>query len=297
MRRKAIREILDAERPLVTPLAHDALSARLIAQAGFRAFTVGGSALLAARHAYPDIGLIGLTDMVEGLRDLAAATDLPFLADADDGYGDVKSVARLVQAYERIGVGGFLLEDQDRDRKQQRADHGGAVVDLPAIEGKLRAALAVRENPDTFIIGRTDAFGALGLDEAMRRAERFLKIGCDGIFIAGLKREEDLARVGKAFKGAYLSAAMFETEGSAWLTPQELGEMGYRHVSYPATLVFRAVNALAETLSSLRAASLGTGSFSRMVGAETARARLDDAVRLKDWRAHERYGLAQKEMP
>ncbi|MCZ8261098.1 MAG: isocitrate lyase/PEP mutase family protein [Beijerinckiaceae bacterium] len=297
MRRKAIREILDAERPLVTPLAHDALSARLIAQAGFRAFTVGGSALLAARHAYPDIGLIGLTDMVEGLRDLAAATDLPFLADADDGYGDVKAVARLVQAYERIGVGGFLLEDQDRDRKQQRADHGGAVVDLPAIEGKLRAALAVRENPNTFIIGRTDAFGALGLDEAMRRAERFLKIGCDGIFIAGLKREEDLARVGKAFKGAYLSAAMFETEGSAWLTPQELGELGYRHVSYPATLVFRAVNALAETLSSLRAASLGTGSFSRMVGAETARARLDDAVRLKDWRAHERYGLAQKEMP
>lgn len=297
MKRKAIREILDAERPLVTPLAHDALSARLIAQAGFRAFTVGGSALLAARHAYPDIGLIGLTDMVEGLRDLAAATDLPFLADADDGYGDGKAVARLVQAYERIGVGGFLLEDQDRDRKQQRADHGGAVVDLPVIEGKLRAALAVRENPDTFIIGRTDAFGALGLDEAMRRAERFLKIGCDGIFIAGLKREEDLARVGKAFKGAYLSAAMFETEGSAWLTPQELGEMGYRHVSYPATLVFRAVNVMAETLSHLRAASLGTGSFSRMVGAETARARLDDAVRLKDWRAHERHGLAQKEMP
>lgn len=297
MKRKPIRDILDSERPLVTPLAHDALSARLIAQAGFRAFTVGGSALLAARHAYPDIGLIGLTDMVEGLRDLAAATDLPFLADADDGYGDVKAVARLVEAYERIGVGGFLLEDQDRDRKQQRADHGGAVVDLPVIEGKLRAALAVRENPDTFVIGRTDAFGALGLDEAMRRAERFLKIGCDGIFIAGLKREDDLARVGKAFKGAYLSAAMFETEGSAWLTPQVLGEMGYRHVSYPATLVFRAVNLMAETLSQLRAASLGAGSFSRMDGADTARVRLDDAVRLKDWRAHEMHALAQKETP
>lgn len=297
MKRKPIRDILDSERPLVTPLAHDALSARLIAQAGFRAFTVGGSALLAARHAYPDIGLIGLTDMVEGLRDLAAATDLPFLADADDGYGDVKAVARLVEAYERIGVGGFLLEDQDRDRKQQRADHGGAVVDLPVIEGKLRAALAVRGNPDTFVIGRTDAFGALGLDEAMRRAERFLKIGCDGIFIAGLKREDDLARVGKAFKGAYLSAAMFETEGSAWLTPKDLGEMGYRHVSYPATLVFRTVNLMAETLSQLRAASLGTGSFSRMDGAEAARARLDDAVRLKDWRAHEMHGLVQKEMP
>ncbi|MCX7342266.1 MAG: isocitrate lyase/PEP mutase family protein [Hyphomicrobiales bacterium] len=297
MKRKSIRDILDSERPLVTPLAHDALSARLIAQAGFRAFTVGGSALLAARHAYPDIGLIGLTDMVEGLGTLAAATDLPFLADADDGYGDVKAVARLVQAYERIGVGGLLLEDQDRDRKQQRADHGGAVVDLSVIEGKLRAALAVRGTPDTFIIGRTDAFGALGLDEAMRRAERFLKIGCDGIFIAGLKRAEDLARVGMAFKGAYLSAAMFETEGSAWLTPQELGDMGYRHISYPATLIFRAVSVMAQTLSHLREASLGRGSFSRMDGAEAARALLDDAVRVKDWRAYEAHGLAQSETP
>lgn len=287
MKRPPIRRMLDAERPLVTPLAHDALSARLIQQAGFNAFTVGGSALLAARHAIPDIGLIGLTDMVDGLRDLAAATDLPFLADADDGYGDVKAVARLVRAYEEIGVGGFLLEDQDRDRKQQRADHGGAVVDPSVIEGKIRTALAVRENPDTFVIGRTDAFGALGLDEAMRRAERFLKIGCDGIFIAGLKREEDLARVGATFKGAYLSAAMFEPAGTAWLTPQDLGEMGFRHVSYPATLIFRATKVLAETLAGLRAASLGKASFSRMEGAEGARAALDDAVRLKDWRAHE----------
>jgi 2-methylisocitrate lyase-like PEP mutase family enzyme len=294
MKRKSIRDIMDAERPLVTPLAHDALSARLIAQAGFRAFTVGGSALLAARHAYPDIGLIGLTDMVEGLRDLAAATDLPFLADADDGYGDVKAVARLVRAYEEIGVGGFLLEDQDRDRKQQRADHGGSVVDLSLIEGKLRTALAVRESPDTFVIGRTDAFGALGLDEALRRAERFLKIGCDGIFIAGLKRAKDLERVGRTFKGACLSAAMFETEGTVWLTPQDLGALGYRHVSYPATLIFRAAKVMAETLGALRAASLGDGTIACMSGAEAARAILDDAVRMKDWRALEAHARDKK---
>src|SRR3546814_9548744 len=86
MRRPTIREALAAELPLVTPLAHDALSARLIEQAGFHAFAIGGSALLAARHAYPDIGLIGLTDMVDGIRDIAAASSLPFIADADDGY-------------------------------------------------------------------------------------------------------------------------------------------------------------------------------------------------------------------
>ena len=89
MIRPSLRQALEKEIPLVTPLAHDALSARLIERAGFGAFAVGGSALLAARHAYPDIGLIGLTDMTDGLRDLAAATALPFVADADDGYGDV----------------------------------------------------------------------------------------------------------------------------------------------------------------------------------------------------------------
>jgi 2-methylisocitrate lyase-like PEP mutase family enzyme len=132
--RPTIRDALARETPLVTPLAHDALSARLIELAGFRAFTIGGSALLAARHAYPDIGLIGLTDMVAGIRDIAAASSLPFLADADDGYGDVKSVVRLVAAYEAIGAGGFLVEDQDRDRKQQRADRASAVADEAVIE-------------------------------------------------------------------------------------------------------------------------------------------------------------------
>ncbi|HZS83497.1 MAG TPA: isocitrate lyase/phosphoenolpyruvate mutase family protein [Stellaceae bacterium] len=102
--------------------AHDALSARLIELAGFQAFAVGGSALLAARYAYPDIGLIGLTDMVAGIRDIAAATCILFIADADDGYGDVKSVARTVVLYEASGVGGLLLEDQRRERRQQRAE-------------------------------------------------------------------------------------------------------------------------------------------------------------------------------
>src|SRR5262245_53672156 len=95
MTRPSIASAFEAERPLVTPLAHDALSARLIARAGFRAFAIGGSAMLAARYGFPDIGLIGLADMVAGIRDIAAATALPFFADGDDGYGDVKSVARM----------------------------------------------------------------------------------------------------------------------------------------------------------------------------------------------------------
>lgn len=287
MKRASIRDALARETPLVTPMAHDALSARLIEEAGFHAFAVGGSAMLAARHAYPDIGLIGLTDMTDGLRDIAAASRIPFLADADDGYGDVKSVARLVAAYEAIGVGGFLIEDQDRDHKQQRADKAASVVDEAVIEAKLRTALAARANPETFIIGRTDAYGPLGLDAAMRRAERFLKLGADGIFIAGLRTEEDYRRVGGAFRGSYCSAAMFEGGDTPWLSPAELGEMGFMQVSYPASLIFRVVAALRDGLAALRQHADGTMPLRPMADGALVRATLDKAVDLARWRAVE----------
>jgi 2-methylisocitrate lyase-like PEP mutase family enzyme len=287
MTRPSLRDALKREMPLVTPLAHDALSARLIEQAGFHAFAVGGSAMLAARHAYPDIGLIGLTDMVQGLRDIAAASNLPFVADADDGYGDVKSVARLVAAYEAIGVSGFLVEDQSRDHKQQRADKAALVVDEAVIEAKLKAAMQARRNPETFIIGRTDAYGPLGLDAALRRAERFLALGVDGVFIAGLRSEEDYQRVGAALKGAYLSAAMFEGGDTPWLTPAELGAMGFTQVSYPASLILRVVQALRDGLSSLRRHADGTGSLAPMAHGADLRQVLDRATDLAGWRAIE----------
>jgi len=119
LQRPSIASVMEVERPLVTPLAHDALSARLIARTGFRAFAVGGSALLATRFGLPDIGLIGLSDMTAGIRDIAAATELPFFADGDDGYGDVKSVARMIELYEHIGVSAILIEDQSRTTLEQ----------------------------------------------------------------------------------------------------------------------------------------------------------------------------------
>ena len=298
MRRATIREALAAERPLVTALAHDALSARLIARAGFRAFTVGGSALLAARHGLPDIGLIGLKDMADGLRDIAAACDLPFFADADDGYGDVKAVARTVREYEAIGVGGLLLEDQQRDRKQQRADKAAGVIDEAAMAQKLLAAMAARRDPETFIIGRTDAYGALGLDEALRRAEGFLKLGVDGVFIAGLRTPEEYERVGRALNGAVLVAAMFEGSGTPWLTPAELGRMGYRQIAYPVSLMFRVVSILQSTLADLRAHATGSRVMQPLDNAASIRPILDEAVELTRWRDIEnRFGTPSAARP
>jgi len=287
MTRPTFRTALAAERPLVTPLAHDALSARLIERAGFRAFAIGGSAMLAARYALPDLGIAALGEMADGIRDIASATSLPFLADRDDGYGEAKSVARTVAIYERLGVGAILIEDQRRDRKQPRAEKARGVVEVAEIVQKLRVAMDVRESPDTLIIGRTDAYGALGLDAAISRAERFLAIGVDGIFVAGLKTEDEYARVGRELKGATLSAAVFEGVGTPWLTPRTLGEMGYAHVSFPASVVFRIVGTMAETLAALRRHAQGTEPMSPSATSAENRRLLDEALTVAAWQSIE----------
>ncbi|HEY5366757.1 MAG TPA: isocitrate lyase/PEP mutase family protein [Casimicrobiaceae bacterium] len=284
MNRVSLKSALSAERPLCTPLAHDALSARLIERAGFRAFAIGGSAMLAARFALPDIGLAGLGEMSEGIRDIAAATTLPFFADGDDGYGDVKSVARTIENYERLGVGAVLIEDQGRAHKQPRAEGAKGVIDMPEMEYKLRAAMGARQHADTLIVGRTDAYGALGLDAAIARGERFLAIGVDMVFVAGLRREDEFARVGRALHGATLSAAVFEGVDTPWLAPAALGEMGFSHVSFPASLIFRAVGVMRDTLAALRAHATGAAPMAPAADSRQSRITLDDALDIARWR-------------
>src|SRR5690348_14174307 len=114
------KELLARGEPLLLPCAHDALSARLIERAGFVAYAVGGYALVGARHALPDIGLVGCGEMSAGIRDIMTASNLPVLVDCDDGYGDVKNVARTVAGYEAMGVSAIFMEDQ---RAPKRCGH------------------------------------------------------------------------------------------------------------------------------------------------------------------------------
>jgi 2-methylisocitrate lyase-like PEP mutase family enzyme len=106
------RSLLDEGQPLQLPAAHDALTARLIARAGSRAYQVGGFALAGARYAFPDIDLIHYYEENEAIRQIVSASQLPVLVDAGDGFGDVKNVMRTVRGYEELGVSGIFIEDQ-----------------------------------------------------------------------------------------------------------------------------------------------------------------------------------------
>src|SRR6202049_643372 len=194
------KQLLGGAQPLLLPCAHDALSARLIERAGFCAHSVGGYALVGARHALPDIGLVAFGEMSAGIRDIMAASSLPVLIDCDDGYGDVKNVACTVAGYEAMGASAIFFEDQ---RAPKRCGHmaGKSVIEAEAMARTRRAAVAARRSADLFIIARTDARAVHGLDEALRRAEMYLNAGADGLFIEAPQSVEELAGIGHSFQG------------------------------------------------------------------------------------------------
>ena len=254
------RELVASERPLVLPGAHDALSALLIREAGFKAFFIGGFPVAGVRYGWPDIGLAGLRDFANAYRDILAVTDLPVLVDADNGYGDVKNVVHTVHTLERLGVQALFFEDQVSPK---RCGHisGKSLVSTNEMCAKIRAAAGERMSPDTFLIARTDAREVHDLDEALRRGEQYLRAGADGLFIEAPLNVEEMERIGKAFDVPLL-ANMLEGGRTPILRPDQLEELGFRIVIYGISLLMRITQTMRETLADIKTGELklsGTG--------------------------------------
>jgi 2-methylisocitrate lyase-like PEP mutase family enzyme len=253
IKRPTWRDLLRQEQPLLLPCAHDALSARLIARAGFSAYSIGGFALVGARYGVPDIGVAAFGEISAGMRDVMAATDLPVLIDGDTGYGDVKNVTHTVEGYEALGVSAIFIEDQVAPK---RCGHmaGKDVIAAEQMIAKIKAAADARRSKDLFLVARTDARATHGLDEALRRGEKYLKAGADGIFIEAPQTIEELKRVGRAFQGTPQIANMLEGGGrTPVLPPAELKAMGFAMAAYPTTLLFRVVRTIERALEDIKA--------------------------------------------
>jgi 2,3-dimethylmalate lyase len=253
--RSSFRALLAADQPLVLPGAHDAISAQLIARAGFKAYFIGGFPVVGARFGLPDIGLAQLGEIGAVVREIVAASSLPVMVDADNGYGDVKNVVHVMHSYERMGVQALMLEDQVAPK---RCGHiaGKDVIPAEQMEAKIRAATQNRLDPDTFILARTDAREVLGLDEAFRRAERYLRAGADGIFIESPHSVEELEQIGRKFDVPQL-ANMLEGGRTPVLKPSELYQLGFRMPVYGISLLLHAVRTMQGVLGQLAQDDLG----------------------------------------
>jgi methylisocitrate lyase len=234
---------------VVVPGAFNALVARAVARAGFEACYISGGAT-ANVAGYPDIGLITLTEMCRTIREIADASGLPVIVDADTGYGEVECVVRTVVEYERAGAAGLHIEDQVFPK---RCGHLEGKTLIPASEmvEKVAAAIEHRPSPDLVVIARTDARSVTGLDEAVARAEMYRRAGADVIFPEGLQSEAEFERFAEGSPGPLL-ANMTEFGQTQQIPAARFAEIGYDLVIYPLSVMRLAMGQVCRGLQVLR---------------------------------------------
>jgi 2,3-dimethylmalate lyase len=250
--RPRLRELLARPEPLAAPGAYDALSARLVEQAGFDVVYMTGFGTTASLAGRPDVGLLTGTEMVDNARRIAAAVDVPVIADADTGYGNAINVVRTVQAYEQAGVAGIHLEDQVMPKKCGHMS-GKAVIPVDEMVGKIRAAVAARRDPDFLLIARTDAAAVEGLSAAIDRARAYADAGADVLFVEAPTSEDDIARVAGELRGVAPLVFNWAEGGRTPPIPlARIAELGFALVLFPIGTLLAATAGIRRLLASLR---------------------------------------------
>ncbi|OIQ79252.1 methylisocitrate lyase [mine drainage metagenome] len=275
-KRAAFRADLASGRLLRLPGAFSPLVARIVQETGFDGVYISGAAL-SADLALPDIGLTTLSEVAARGGAIAQATDLPALIDADTGFGEPLNVARTTRVLEQAGLAGLHLEDQVNPKRCGHLDHK-AVVSVPEMVARLRAAVDARTDPSFVICARTDARTVEGLSAAIDRAKAYVDAGADMIFAEAIADESELAAF-RASVDVPLLANMTEFGKSPLLDVATLERLGVNVVIYPVTTLRIAMGAVEAGLRTIAA----EGTQSSIVPAMQTRARLYELLDYADY--------------
>ncbi len=246
-----LRALLNQPGLLLMPGCHDALSAKLVEQAGFPVAFMSGFAVSAARLGLPDTGLISYGEMVEQGRNLCSAVSIPLIGDGDTGFGNPLNVKRTVAGYARAGFACIMIEDQ---MMPKRCGHtkGKAVVSREEALLRMRAAVDARnEGADILIMARTDARATDSLDEAIARCQAFAALGADITFLEAPLSEAEMRRYCAEVPGPKM-ANLIEFGKTPLLPPAQLEAMGYRIAVYPLTLLNVSIKAMRMALACIQ---------------------------------------------
>ena len=243
----------------MAPGVADALNSRLVTRHGFEAIYMTGAGTTAARLGMPDVGLLTMSEMVDNAGRIADASGLPLIADADNGYGGVLNVRRTVQAYERAGVAGIHIEDQDIPK---RCGHlmGKVLVPVAEMTAKIHAAADARTDKDFVLIARTDAVAVEGFDAALERAQRYREAGADVLFVEAPNMEQ-LPKIAPRLK-APLLYNMATSGKTPFLRKDEIERLGFKIIIYPNWMMLAAIRAASRVLETLKE----TGTIASIAG-------------------------------
>ncbi|HSH99276.1 MAG TPA: isocitrate lyase/PEP mutase family protein [Reyranella sp.] len=246
---KIFREAL--KRGMVTaPGCYDCITARSIERAGFDAVYMTGAGT-AATLGYPDYGLVTLSEMADNAGRIAAAIKLPVIADADTAYGNELNAIRTVREYEKRGVAGLHIEDQDFPKKCGHLENK-VIIALDDYVAKIRAAVSAKVDPNFLIIARTDSRAVHGFDEAIRRANAAIEAGADMAFVEAPQTLEETASVPRLVKGPCMLNMVWKGK-TPDLSMEEADKLGYAFMILPGVLTRTVVGACDAALAELKA--------------------------------------------
>ncbi|MBN9669476.1 isocitrate lyase/PEP mutase family protein [Labrenzia aggregata] len=251
-----LRALLEGDRLLLTPSAGDALSARLIEQAGFPLAFISGFAVSASRIGMPDTGLISYAEMVDSARNIAAAVSMPVMADGDTGFGNALNVKRTVAGFAQAGAASVMIEDQVAPK---RCGHtrGKMVVGREEAVDRIRAACDARDEMrasgkgDILILARTDARREHGVSEAIARAQAFREAGADILFVEEPQSEDEMRTICSEVDGPSM-ANLVEGGLTPILPGDQLEDLGFKIAIFPLTLMSAAMKAMIGALETMK---------------------------------------------
>ena len=256
-----LRELI-AKGAVAMPGVPNAAMGRQVERAGFEAVYISGAGMANATAGVPDIGLLTSTEVAQLAGYVASAVTIPAIVDADTGFGGAENVARTIHELEQAGLAGCHIEDQEFPK---RCGHlaGKEVVDVDEMVGKIKAAVRARRDRDFLIIARTDARAVEDFDSAVKRAQRYVEAGADGIFPEALQSSEEFNAFAREIK-APLLANMTEFGKSPLLSFQELSDLGYKVVIFPMSAFRVSMKASDEFLRDLKKRGTQSGWLDKM---------------------------------
>jgi len=257
-KRRRLKEGLHGSRSIVAVGAHDALSAKLIGEHGFDAVWVSGLGVATMAHALPDLNLTTMSEALAAAQRIDGATELPVIADCDNGFGGLGNVVRTLVEYERAGISGISIEDNLFPKRNSLLGAETKRELIPAVEQarRLRAAKRAQQSDDFILIARVESLIAgHGVEDACERADAYADAGVDAILIHS--RDKTLAEIDgflsswKGFGNLPLVAVptLFPTFSSA-----QLYERGFNLVILANHPMRAAVGAMEATLAKLAVA-------------------------------------------
>jgi methylisocitrate lyase len=250
MAKTRVQRILDEHGAIVFAGVYDTLSAKLAERAGFPMAFVSGYSVAATLIGEPDLGLLTQTEIVERARQVCGSVSIPIIVDADTGYGNPLNVIRTVRELIDAGAAGCFLEDQHWPKKCGHM-RGKRVIEREEYLDKIRAAVDTRGDADFFIVARTDALAAVGLDEAIARVTEARAAGADASFVEAPNSMDELAEIGRQAPPPVV-ANMIEKGKTPVLPKEKLAEMGFHLILYPLAGLFAAAHGLAQIYEKIR---------------------------------------------